>query len=419
MRRYTRFFRLPDDIGTLLSSHPYADSLRRGKMWKSEDARREAAYLDDLFHVAVGQGFANAWRPQDYPAITLASYDAAQGRVIGHGQRKKYGAERDLTAPEDWPWHADGRWYPSLDWYIKTVRPRVAPQHETEDAKLFLQWNGKPYYSTTFRNFLSQGIHAVLGPKAPGPHGLRRACATWRYRHGMKLADVAAFIGDTPTVTERSYIDHGWIARVGRLTEREGIRPAPIVRANGNRTLFGEQEAEKKGLMGSVSSERKGAPVGLCKPVTASRDPTGAPQSLAENECSEGSSDSEDEPPSFDPFAQREPRIGSRAHVETSLPRSGRGFGACPGPRREARAARAGFLASRGTVKPSQDAPGSRRRVAATGAVRTGTPGPRRSPSPVELHRFGGGPGVPTMQHDLAPQRQPSTTPTLTWSVLA
>lgn len=237
MKKRNRFLRLPDDIATLLSSRPFTDNLKLTKQWKDDKQRAENAYLDDLFHVAVGLGMYTGPRPQDYAVARLRDYQPERGGIVGWTQRKKQGEGRDAAVPEDFLWHAPGTIFPSMDWYLQRVRPRVRRVSDPEDAPIFLTPQGEPYKATTFAKFLRTGMRRVLGTRGTGPHGLRRACATWRRRHGWSVEDIAILLDDTVKVVENSYLDHAWLTKNRPTRPRLERPPVPMIRANGERTL--------------------------------------------------------------------------------------------------------------------------------------------------------------------------------------
>ena len=259
-KKRNRFLSLPRDIQTMLASKPYTDTLKLDRQWGDDEARREAAYLDDLFHAMIGL-WPVGFRPQDYATVKLSDYVPERGGIPNLAQSKKYGEERGATASESWVWHADGRVYPSFDWYVQHVRPRVA--NERSNGHAFLQWNGRPYRPATMRNFIGEGMLRCIGRNSAGPHSLRRACATWRYRHGWEIEEVANLIGDTKDVVEASYIDHAWIRSIHRVKSRKATPEVPMIRSSGVPSLFRRTKAGVWERVALHSPQPESAPAGI------------------------------------------------------------------------------------------------------------------------------------------------------------
>lgn len=137
-----------------------------------------------------------------------------------------------------------GPW-PSLWWYLKQVRPKIDPSkrfggvdapvflyvdHKTGDAR---SWFGNHYTRKAeerekdaehaFSVWVGKRIRAVLGPGAPGPHLFRRACATFRVREGWSIEAVSAFLDDTKSVVEASYVDRRFLNFAGVNRPPRGV----------------------------------------------------------------------------------------------------------------------------------------------------------------------------------------------------
>lgn len=229
MRRYAKHFDLPGDIERLLAATPHEDAL--GYNRKSRRKLRAARYLDDLFHTLVLVGFYTLSRQSDLAALRIENYQPSRGGFIGWHQPKKHNKTRDVVIPETFV--LQSKVDASADHYWQHVRPRVALAGEPSGA-FFLNSAGRPFNEDTMRNFLTDAIHRVLGPKAPGPHGLRRGGATWRYHHGWTLKEVAALMDDTEGVAE-GYLDRAWLQHNEKSARKsQKGRPAvPRIRSAG------------------------------------------------------------------------------------------------------------------------------------------------------------------------------------------
>lgn len=77
----------------------------------------------------------------------------------------------------------------------------------------------------TRRMFMQNGLRRSLGYPI-GSHSLRRLCATLRHIYGGSAEEAAEHLDDTEAVVRKSYIDEGYVRKVGRRTAAPGERPA-------------------------------------------------------------------------------------------------------------------------------------------------------------------------------------------------
>lgn len=228
MRARARFLRLPDDVLALVSPKrsAYPDALNAATF-------RAIAYTS----LYVGPRTAE---PRDW---RLADYDERLG-VLRCWQEKKSDV-REVQPPE--PYALGSLLDPSLSWYLKYIRPKADPQDRfsSPDSPIFLfrphgASEGRPWpTSRAYAQFMERGMDAILGagPQNPGPHSLRRACATLRRFFGWSVDQVADFIGDTPEATRNSYIDRAWLNRVGTHPVPAGVTRPLLPRLRGNQTF--------------------------------------------------------------------------------------------------------------------------------------------------------------------------------------
>lgn len=125
-------------------------------------------------------------------------------------KQRKY--RRDVFIPERWYWDGPG---PTVRFYLEEVRPKLGSIEE--GSHYFINSRGQPFPSDkAWAQWMWRCIADCNLGYPIGPHAFRRFCATMRYTYGWTLEEVAHFIGDSPGVVERSYIDHSFVDRVGR-----------------------------------------------------------------------------------------------------------------------------------------------------------------------------------------------------------
>lgn len=233
MTQYADHFDLPRHIQEMLAATPNEDNLRKTKAWGNRQHRREVRYLDDLFHTLVLFDFYTGARVSELAQLKQENYRPDLDGFVGWRQTKKHGKERAFVVPETAVLHS--RVDPSIDRYLIHVRPKVARSDAPTDA-LFLNTEGRAFTPKTLRKFLSESIHAVLGPAVPGPHGFRRGCATWRFHHGWTLTEVARFIDDTEQTTQ-GYLNRVWLeANEATSVKTRQPRPrTPLIRSKGKK----------------------------------------------------------------------------------------------------------------------------------------------------------------------------------------
>jgi integrase len=220
-RSRERFLRLPEDFARLLSAHPFEDNLRETHKWHDMALRHHVRYNDKVWRTMVNLGFYGGNRQAEFATLRFENIDWERAIIRGWEQPKKHGAPRDMAIPEKWVVRGDGKQGPSLEWYVKYVRPEVSDQTGPRDF-VFVRYDGRPFTIEAARALVSGGLHRVLDVSVSG-HSLRRACATWRYHHGWDLQDIADLLDDDPKVVEGSYLDRSWLKTAGRKA-RSGTR---------------------------------------------------------------------------------------------------------------------------------------------------------------------------------------------------
>lgn len=256
MRRRIRFLHYPDAIEACLAASPFEDAARGTRQWANRKVRKAARYMDATWKTMLFLGTYAGARPSEYASLMLDNYQPDRGGIFGWQQPKKHSATRDVIIPETFVWRS--RVDPSLDHYLRHVRPVV---DEGKGGRyLFLNSMGRPFLPETVRNFISDGMRRVLGNASPGPHGLRRLCATARYAHGWTIDEVAILLDDSPRVVEKSYLDWSWIRTQEIPRTRKPRPPMPMLRSRGN-----PKAANKNETRGADEPARgnRSAPVGI------------------------------------------------------------------------------------------------------------------------------------------------------------
>jgi hypothetical protein len=217
-------------------------------------------------------------------------------------QGKKHGKPVNPAVPEPWAIGDAGRNVPSLRWFLTRISP-LFPGATKDDDPVFRQVSGEPWTEATLRQFIAEGMLWVLRSfyqdESPGPHSLRRAGATWRYRHGWTLKAIAALLGDTEDVAD-GYIDHAWVVSDGgpdNTRSRTQTPPVPMIRSDGGKSRHrpkGDRWRLPRGPGSWSRRDAAGAP-------PAQTTTTAPPKGESGEQTEEGD---EPSPPSFDPISQ-------------------------------------------------------------------------------------------------------------------
>lgn len=223
MRERYKFLRLPSDIETLLGAHPYEAEARTTTAWcRGARYKRAILHRDATWRAMVLLAFYTGSRPGELRTLRLSNYQPLRGGIVGWRQPKDGGVSRDVAIPETFVWHSPHD--ASLDHYLKHVRPKVATS-QSGDA-FFLTHTGRPFTESSVLDFVGRGMHLTLGQDSTGGHGLRRACATYRYHYGWTLEEIATLLHDSEAVVASSYIDWTWI-RSPQGEPRRAPKPRP------------------------------------------------------------------------------------------------------------------------------------------------------------------------------------------------
>lgn len=230
-RRRLRFLRVPSDVSRLLHARPNEDRLLVSPRWKRPRWRAPARYLDSTWLTMVFLSVYTGCRPSELATLRLRDYQPDRGGITNWAQPKDHGKPRDVSIPEHFVWHSAVD--PSIDHYLQYVRPRVATRSSPDS--LFLTKTGRRWNQKVVTSFMSTCMRDVLGDLNTGGHGLRRACATFRYRHGWSIEDIAQLLDDSETVISESYLDWTWLRSLPEGTiQRRKSRPAvPRIRPGG------------------------------------------------------------------------------------------------------------------------------------------------------------------------------------------
>lgn len=251
-----RFLDLPRELEAMLGKRPHADHvhphMRRG--WEMRAARHN----DQTFRTIIAAGPYLGPRASEWATLRLEQIDFERCTIEGWEQPKKHGKPRTVVLPkgERFVFTGDPRIFPSLKAYAEGSRAEVAQKEYRDEGPFFLTDEGKPYklttYGSTIAPFISEAMKRCLGPDAPGPHALRRACATLRYAAGWDLDGrdgVALFLDDEASTVEKSYLDWTWIKQQqgAQRPKDAGPRPAlKMIRSKGERALAAGMNPEKR-----------------------------------------------------------------------------------------------------------------------------------------------------------------------------
>lgn len=207
LRERQRFLRLPTDIQALIAAHPYETRLRGRVLVMRRRALQRARHQDATFRTMVFLAFYTGARPSELATLMLENYQPDRGGIVGWAQPKDHGERRDVVIPETFVWHS--KIDASVDHYLTYVRPKVS-RAESGEA-LFLTPTGRPFAPRTAALFIGRTMRIILGPASTGGHGLRRACATYRYHFGWSIHDIAVLLHDSESVIAASYLDWTWL----------------------------------------------------------------------------------------------------------------------------------------------------------------------------------------------------------------
>lgn len=238
-----------EEFRTLLASRPFETKLRTTGSWNGKKRRRNAEHKDDTYQFMIGFGATTVPRPSEWKSLRVEDLDIENRKVLRWDQDKKAGKRRTFTTPEDTPWTADKRVYPSVKWFIDNIRPG-----NNTPGPMLLQLNGEAYAAPA--QLLREGMNLVLGPDAPSAHALRRFGATEAWAAGWTESAICRLLDDDWSSVKRSYIDWDRVGDVDRGRPASERPPRQIYRPNGNNQLY-RLKQEKRGPVLAASSQVK------------------------------------------------------------------------------------------------------------------------------------------------------------------
>lgn len=204
LRKYNRFLR--DGIADLQRA-------LKAKPWKNE--KNVAMFRHALFLCFLAG-------PRGSEPATLRLADVLpQRHIIENFFQEKKSESRDVVIPEAWFWNGPAN---SVRDYLAYVRPALVGD-KPDPGTYFVNSEGNPYTEAAWRQFMQNGLRGSLGYPI-GPHALRRLCATMRYVYGWDFESIAAHLDDTEGVVRASYVDEGYVRRVGRQPSPHAPRPS-------------------------------------------------------------------------------------------------------------------------------------------------------------------------------------------------
>lgn len=204
LRKYNRFLR--DGVADLQRA-------LKARPWKNDD-------IVAMFRHALLLCFLAGPRGSEPAALRRADV-LAERRVIENFFQEKKSESRNVVIPEAWFWTGPAN---SVRDYLAFVRPALL-RGRPDPGTYFVNSEGRPYTQKAWRQFMQNGLRKALGYPV-GPHSLRRLCATTRYVHGWDYESIAAHLDDTEGVVRASYVDEGYVRRVGRHASPLTPRPS-------------------------------------------------------------------------------------------------------------------------------------------------------------------------------------------------
>jgi len=184
----------------------------KAKPWKN-------AHIVAMFQHALLFCLLAGPRGAEPARLRVADVRPERNTIENFFQQKK-STSRNVVIPERWFWRGPAH---DVEHYLTHVRPKLVAQMQ-DPGTYFVSSEGTAYRDHSWRMFMQRGLHHALGYPIGG-HSLRRLCATLRYIYGWDIASVAEHLDDTEQVVRESYLDEGYIARVGRRAVASTEKP--------------------------------------------------------------------------------------------------------------------------------------------------------------------------------------------------